>query len=237
MAVDLLFTVHNRRDFTIASFGALVANTNWDRVTKMLITDDLSTDGTSEWLLENAERVPVELQIERRQFAGPVPAMNYAVDHASAPIIAKIDNDVIVCPRWLDVMLEAMGDEPTVDCLGMEPGFAGVYPGDELSIMRRCKPARFIGGVGLIRTRIFRKQRPKMNDRWFGWTRFQERNAVCAWADPDLPVFLLDHLPSEPWRSFARHYVEQGWARRWDDVYDAAMTERYAGWWLDAIAA
>ena len=233
MAVDLLYVTHNRREFTEASLDALIANTNWDLVRTTYLIDDRSTDGTFELLDQIRHAIPVETILIQDNLGGPVAAMNAYLDRANADMFAKIDSDVVVCPEWLDVMMRTLDAHPDVDALGMEPGFGGeVRPP---SVARSAVPARWIGGVGLLRSRVFARRRPVLSERFFGLTQFWRQNARCAWISPDLPVFLLDHIDAEPWRSLTRSYVEKGWSREWPP-YDHRTTEAYAGWWLASDA-
>ena len=236
MSVTLLFTAHNRLAFVQASFDALLEHTDWTLVDRLIVLDDASTDGTAEWLAAKVRdfygRTGIRCDYETAPFGGPVAAMNRALDLGCASVLAKIDSDVIVCPGWLDAMLEPLRNHPHVDALGMEPDFGEtVAPVDEL---RSVLAASHIGGVGLIRTRVFASARPRPTSRFGGWTEFQERHVTAGWVTPDLPVFLLDHLPFEPWRSLAREYVARGWSRAWP-AYPERM-ESYWAWWSRAHA-
>lgn len=230
--MDLLFTSHNRLRFTQESFRALLDNTDWQHVDRLLLVDDRSTDGTLAFL-EGAVRLsPVPAKVMSGEFGGPVAAMNAALNETRADVLGKIDNDVIVCPGWLNEMLGVLERGPEVDALGMEPGFGQRYDG--FGDQREYRPARWIGGVGLFRTRVF-KRRPSQNDRFFGLTQHWRRHALCAWITPDLPMFLLDHLPFEPWRSLAASYVARNWSRQWPAY--APEFEPYWSWWSPEVPA
>lgn len=231
MSLSLLFTAHNRRAFVEASFETLLQNTNWDLVDRLIVLDDNSTDGTADWLAAEVSdfygRIGFAADYETRPFGGPVAAMNHALDLAPCDLLAKIDSDVIVCPGWLDAMLEVLGLNPQLDALGMEPGFGGydgtIPPVDEVHAVRW---ASHIGGVGVFRSRVFAEERPRGYDTFHGLTQHWQKHAACGWISPDLPVFLLDHLPVEPWRSLAREYVAAGWSRKWP-----AYPESWAPYW------
>jgi Glycosyl transferase family 2 len=211
---DLLFTTHNRREFTIASFTALLENTNWDLVRRLLVVDDRSKDGTLEFMGDAITRVPANATLLSGRMGGPAISMNVAVTRGDAPVLAKIDNDVIVCPGWLDSMLDVLEQHDEIDALGMEPGFGAHC--QRYDVPRGIKRAKWIGGVGLIRRRVFDNgRRVQLDSRWFGWTLYQRKYVRSAWITPDLPVFLLDHLPFEPWMSLSERYIKNEWQRRW----------------------
>lgn len=233
--VDLVFTTHNRREFTIESFAALIQNTTWDLVRRLIIVDDRSTDGTLQYLKETLNMVPVNAVLLSGRMGGPAVSMNVAIMRGDAPVLAKIDNDVIVCPGWLDTMLDVLNrHDDEIDALGMEPGFgARVVPIGE---PRGIKRAKWIGGVGLIRRRVFDNgRRVQLDSRWFGWTLYQRKYVRSAWITPDLPMFLLDHLPFEPWMSLSERYIKSEWQRRWPTRHPQEWSG-YWDWWTQEEA-
>jgi hypothetical protein len=233
VTVDLLYVAHNRLAFTQTTFPALLANTNWDLVAKLHVLDDRSSDGTWGYLsgveggIWDAPRTSSPYA-QTDEFGGPVAAMNYAVDHAETDVLVKVDNDILLCPDWLDELVLVLSENPQLDVLGMEAAFGeGLAPADaERSFVK----ARHVGG---IRTRIFGGRRPRAHglNGMFGWTDFMRHHAVCGWLSPDLPCPLLDHLPFEPWLSLSAEYVARGWSRSWP-----AYPESMAAYWEWAFA-
>jgi GT2 family glycosyltransferase len=230
--VDLVYVAHNRLQFTQATFGALRGNTNWDRVNRLHVTDDRSRDGTYEYLATAVRGMPGPTSLTSSRFGGPVAALNYALDHCETDVLVKVDNDLLVCPGWLDALLDVLDSAPQLDALGFEAGFGeGLAPA---AAPRSFLDARYIGGIGAFRTRIFSRHRPRPHERFFGLTEFWRRHARCGWVTPDLPCVLLDHLPFEPWRSLAESYVKRGWSRSWP-AYPESM-EPYWSWWTPSPA-
>jgi glycosyltransferase involved in cell wall biosynthesis len=235
--VDLLYVAHNRLAYSQATFSALIANTNWEHVKKLHVLDDASTDGTWDYISGIDGMiwdVPVssEPYAMTHQFGGPVAAMNYALDHCETDVLVKTDSDLLLCPGWLDALLGVIDSAPQLDALGFEAGFGeGLAPA---AAPRSFLDARYIGGIGAFRTRIFSRHRPRPHERFFGLTEFWRRHARCGWLTPDLPCVLLDHLPFEPWRSLAAEYVGRGWSRGWP-AYPESMRDYWA-WAFDAEA-
>ena len=230
--LDILYLAWNRLEFTKASMTALLANTNWHMVRALWIYDDGSTDGTLEFLKTVKVLDPVTLELicpvklERTSLRSPVSTMNHFVDRVEPKLFAKIDNDVVVPPCWLEECLLVMGQNPRVDMLGIEAMHPPLLRG-----VRECIPTDHIGGIGLIRSRAFEGQRmPKPNGR-FGFTMWQRRHpeVVKVWLQPSLPVIILDKLPMEPWRSLSAQYVTNGWQRMWD-AYTGADRDLWS-WW------
>lgn len=220
--IDILYVSHNRFDYARWSMLALLENTDWTEVSGLYIADDKSTDGTSEWIaghpLSGLREAEVEVHYNLGRFGGPVAAMNWYLDHKSedADRFAKIDSDFIVCPGWLPELLRQMTLNPGFDVFGLQPRFGPALAPPCLH--RTIEEARFIGGIGAIRHRIFEKCRPIPHGGGgrHGWTEFQEAHPFKkAWVTPDLPVFCMDLLPFEPWLSIAQGYIDKGWMRPW----------------------
>jgi glycosyltransferase involved in cell wall biosynthesis len=222
-AVDLLYLACNRLEFTRETFTALLAHTDWQYVNQLFIYDDGSQDGTREWLEQHAREVPVRTRLALTHFGSPVSAMVHFIETASAPILAKTDNDAMLPPSWLRASLDVLERHPDLGMLGIE----AIYPHDpDVRLARSYSPAPFISGLGLYRASAFAGSRPTMFDRWYGfeaWQTARGADLTCGWITPALPVFLLDRLPCAPWDAYTDRYVRRGWQRNWPK-YDPSST-------------
>ncbi len=236
MSVDLLYVAWNRLEMTQASFESVLAYTDWDQVATLHIHDDGSEDGTAEWLEEAAKRVPkaVEVRYESERLGGPVAAMSRHLDlykeTDAVRAFVKLDNDLIVCPEWLNEVVRVTRNDPGVDILGIQPRFGP--PTLARDVTRRVDPARHIGGIGFMRYRMFEVCRPVPNGR-HGWTEFQTRHPEhrIAWILPDMACFCLDLIDLEPWVELNERYIEKGWGRRWPKYEGGGRP--YFQWWAD----
>jgi glycosyl transferase family 2 len=230
--IDLIYLAHNRLEFTKASLAALEANTNWALVDQFVLYDDNSTDGTREYLSDWIYSARIEARIVPRfgEFGHPVNVMrDFLTSFRRHSIFAKIDSDTMVPPGWLDESFDVMERHPELDLLGIE-----VHNGVDPSTKERgYTDARFIGGIGLMRTSAFRTL-PEPNGPYFGFTEWQEGNPQVkkGWIDPAMPVFLLDRLPMEPWRSLSKEYVKKFGQRDWPP-YSQKSTDLWF-WWQPA---
>ena len=178
---------------------------------------------------------PVPVVFDRVCVRSPPAVMNrYIRRDDAAERFAKIDNDVMLPPEWLDALLEVVADEPELDMLGTE-AFRTVDPTrlEEWNGCYSAEPARHIGGVGLFRTDAFRRKPPmRENSGRNGLTHFQyEYDLRIGWIAPDLLVSCLDMVPLEPYRTLTDEYIRRKWARRWPE-YDPACDSYYA-WWQE----
>jgi GT2 family glycosyltransferase len=213
--VDLLYLACNRLEFTKETFTALVANTDWNLINELFVIDDGSTDGTREWLRTNLPRVPARTRFLATAFGSPVTAMVHFIRLAQAPVLAKTDNDAMLPPGWLRQSLDVLDRHPDLMLLGIE----AMYPhSDDPALPRSYTPAVFISGLGLYRRAAFGNSVPTAYDKWFGleeWQSVHAQGLKRGWITPALPVFLLDRIPFDPYRSWSASYVQRGWQREW----------------------
>lgn len=236
MRIDILFCAWNRLEFTTQTWAWMMAHTNWDLVSNLIVYDDGSEDGTLEFLREATERdirhhhrtVPVELRISN--FGSPPAIMNHYIATSQADVFAKIDNDIALPGGWLEKMRDVLMKHEEIDLLGMEAGMVAMQGRDGVILEHGVEPCTNIGGVGLMRTAIFRKL-PGIPFRGrFGFTEWQVRyNVARAWIIPDIACPQLDRLPFEPWLSLTEEYIEKGWSRPWGK-YSEKWMEGYWDW-------
>ncbi len=272
MRVDILFVAKNRLEFTRESLAALVANTNWDLVRVLRLWDDGSTDGTYDLLrwpgpsvsrFNRLIQAGVSIVPIRETCGSPAAIMNA---HASmlypADVFAKIDNDTIVPPGWLDVCVAVMTAHPELDLLGIEPPASRTphYEGGKRMAApeedyRTWQGAHYesydretgsvfragyascdsIGGIGLMRTRAFLQNGPlKPHSTYGGFTEWQLEHPRVSkgWIVPPLGVFLLDRLPFAPWSELSKQYETKCWQREWSKYPKDSTLWK---WWTPVV--
>lgn len=235
--IDILYLSYNRKAFTEFSFEQLLANTDWSLVNELVVWDDYSRDGTIDYLREAVQRCPVDATMRVGGYGSPVTLMNKYMENHDAPVFAKIDNDIVVPPGWLNDMAAVMEHNPELELLGMQAGITWTRGPDPVQggspLVHRWEEARHIGGVGLMRRSAFdRLPRLNASGTYFGFTLWQERyEPVIGWITPDLHVCSLDTIPFEPWRSLSLDYIRRGWQRKWEPYPRGAY---YWNWWPES---
>ena len=224
--IDLLYLAYNRLEFTRKSFETMLANTDWDRIDRLTVYDDGSTDGTREYLQEQIGKAPLQSVFMQSDHVGPVGIMvDYIRRNEDDGIFIKIDNDVMLPPDWLPECLHVMKLNPSLDLLGIEAiRPLGTGP-------RQYHEAKYIGGIGLMRHRAFTCCVPTPHGR-FGFTAWQDTHekVIKGWLDPALPVALLNLVPFEPWRTLSLQYIENGWQRDWPPFLPETEKKLW-DWW------
>ena len=236
MKVDILFCAWNRLQMTTQSWAWLMAHTNWDLVDRVVVYDDGSEDGTQEFLMQydgtdvqsHGRRIPIEVRISN--FGSPPAIMNHYIATAQSQAFVKLDNDIALPGGWLDKLRDVFLKHPEIDLLGMEAGMIAMQGRDGVTSEYGIERCTNIGGVGMMRTKGFKK-RPGIPFRGrFGFTEWQVRYDVPrAWIVPDIDCPQLDRLPFEPWLSLTEEYIEKGWSRPWSK-YDEKWMAPYWGW-------
>lgn len=248
LSVSLVFPCFNRLEFTRQSWAALMANTDWSLVSEFHIYDDGSTDGTREWLTQVTAVIISSLphfHFHKTSFRSPMGVTLDWIKRSCSPILAKLDNDTIYPPGWLNVALDVMERHPELDMLGLECMRApSIWEGQGYVFSKRAYPeavdgefdylpAQFISGLGLYRRAAFAEALPE-DGGYFGLEEFQQArpHLTTGWILPSLPVFLLDRMPMEPWKSLSEEYVCRGWQRPWSlDLRYKPEQEDMWRWW------
>jgi hypothetical protein len=109
-AVTFVIPVHNGQRWlpdVIAAIGAAA----YDGPIEIVVVDDRSTDGSREWLAARA--VEGALRLIDGTGRGAAAAINAGIRAAAHPLIAQIDQDVVIGARWLGELTGAL-DDPTV---------------------------------------------------------------------------------------------------------------------------
>ena len=236
--VDILYPAWNRLEFTRVTFRCLLAHTDWRHVRALYVYDDGSTDGTAEWLRGALSAVPsgVETIFRQTSYRSPVKVMQAWIDESRAPILAKLDNDTVFPPQWINNALDVMDRNPKLMMLGLEatrPCNVGPPP-------YSFEEAQFISGVGLYRRAAFREpMRPWSRDgepAYYGLEDYQTMRPglTRGWIDPCIPTVLLDRMPPGvgPWRELSDRYIAEKWQRPWEN-YTVAEHHALWDWWAD----
>lgn len=228
--IEIIYLAWNRRAFTELSFELLLANTPWDRVSRLRVYDDGSSDGTREWLAEAIRLCPVEHELHDTRLGSPPATMNEHVATARSEWFMKCDSDIALPPGWLEDATAIIAAKGHPEILGLAAGWTGVKDGPP-----SYEPARHIGGVGLMKVEALRRYGRIGAEGRQGWTQFQEkhRSLSVGWAKPDIQAVQLDLVPAEPWALLAAEYVERGWARHWQPYTDPSLWQ----WIQETVAA
>lgn len=116
-AVDVCFPTWNSMAVLPRAMAHLAA-TRW-RDVRVWITDNGSTDGTCDYLERLGETFPFPLHVERlRQNIGCAQALNLAIERGSAPLVARLDDDTIVAPDWLEKLAPRFRQRPYAAVIG-----------------------------------------------------------------------------------------------------------------------
>lgn len=250
--MDILYLAKSRVEFTIASMEALTKNTTWPLVKRLVFYDDGSSQEDRNVLASFSARLLCEhnilIEIYDTSLGAPVAIMNDYLSRPGSNIFAKVDNDAMMPPGWLDAALGVMKAHPELGMLGLEPPASRTLgPGRTL---RRDPPeltgpitvtlghthgyakCKNVGGIALIRRSIFSsrdKMQPHSIYGGFGEWQNNHPEVTCGWITPPIKVFVLDRLPMAPWRELSDKYIRDGLQRPWTNysTADKALWD----WW------
>ena len=106
---SVVIPTYNRQPILIKCLKALETQkkSNFIKDYEVILVDDGSTDGTLEWLVENATKFP-HVKTFSQSHQGPAAARNLGVKQANGDIIVFIDSDLIVTETFLQAHANAL---------------------------------------------------------------------------------------------------------------------------------
>ena len=102
MFVSVVIPTYNRRPILEKCLLALEQQQACPLIDsyEVVVVDDGSTDGTPDWLRQNATRFP-HVRLIEQSHGGPAEGRNRGVDHAQGDVIVFIDSDLVVTDSFL----------------------------------------------------------------------------------------------------------------------------------------
>ena len=123
--VSFVVPVHNGAAWVRETLEAVLSQAD-GRPMEVIVVDDRSRDGSSALLRQMAEQWP--LRIVAGEGRGAAAAINTGVRAARFPIICQVDQDVVLRPGWLRLLVEQL-DDPAVAAV---QGYYATDPGATL---------------------------------------------------------------------------------------------------------
>jgi GT2 family glycosyltransferase/glycosyltransferase involved in cell wall biosynthesis len=116
-SVDVVAVTWNNKDLLHRCMESL-AKTDYPNV-KVHISDNGSTDGTLEYLKELGKDFPYPLFVYPLAVnTGVTVGLNWAIVHGDSELVARIDDDIVLSPDWLKVMVEDFRLRPFAGVIG-----------------------------------------------------------------------------------------------------------------------
>lgn len=85
---------------------------------EVIIVDNQSTDMTPQTIIEYRDRFGPHVHYARESTPGPASARNCGIRLSRGEIIAFLDDDAIVWPNWVSVILKTFQEFPDADAIG-----------------------------------------------------------------------------------------------------------------------
>jgi glycosyltransferase involved in cell wall biosynthesis len=108
MSVDLVFITRNRLAYTKRALASVLSDP--DEQFFLTIWDNASTDGTVEYLRQEANDPRICDIIFSRENIGQTAAVNRVWSNSKAELLGKVDNDCLVTPGWTRKLAQAHED-------------------------------------------------------------------------------------------------------------------------------
>ena len=185
--ISVIMPTYNQRDHIKAALEGLAAQTC--KQFELIIVDDGCTDGTTEFLKEEAQlRVPRNNLVltHKSENQGTAKAINSGAEIARGALWTWVSSDNVMDPRWLDLLSAALQAHPSPLCGVAYGGFDWIKNGRTVTHGSPYDPSRlikdrncFFGPAFLMRRDIWRlagQHRGKISHDYDHWLRVEE---VC----------------------------------------------------------
>ncbi len=245
MQVSFVIPLYNCLALTRACVASLQATLPARLAHEIILVDDGSTDGTREWLATLAP--PFRVVLNERNL-GYAAANNRGAAVASGEILALLNNDLILTPRWLEPMLSAHR------ALGPCAGLVGNVQRDFRSgavdhtgiIIDRCGKPVHDRALPSLLSRLFRRVRrvPAVTGAcvlleralWRQLGGFDE-GYINGGEDVDLcfRVRAIGRINAVALRSVVRHHISSSAGRKLRDEENSYRLARH--WHREFVAA
>lgn len=109
MFISVVIPTYNRRSILEKCLLALEHQDPSGEIEnyEVVVVDDGSSDGTPDWLRQDAARFP-HVRLVEQQHGGPAEGRNRGVDHAKGDVIVFIDSDLVVTSSFLASHAQAL---------------------------------------------------------------------------------------------------------------------------------
>ena len=115
MKVSFIIPLYNRLDLTQPCLASLQATIPRGLDHEILLVDDGSTDGTREWI--QTLGTPFRVLLNERNL-GYAATNNRGAAAATGDILALLNSDLVLTPRWLEPMLAILRSKPAAGIVG-----------------------------------------------------------------------------------------------------------------------
>ncbi|MGF6353641.1 GT2 family glycosyltransferase [Paenibacillus sp. 4624] len=115
--VSIIVLTYNQLEYTKKCIDSIINKTAYSRY-EIIIVDNMSTDGTKEYLIElekNVEQVTIILNDTNYGFAG---GNNIGLKKAKGDFFILLNNDTVVTRGWLTGLIKHFNDDPQLGLLG-----------------------------------------------------------------------------------------------------------------------
>jgi len=118
---DIILITFNGLEFTKKCVESIESNTK-DIHYRYIFVDNNSTDGTLEYL----KTVPNSVLISNTENLGFVKAMNQGFEKVIGKYVVWLNNDTIVTPNWLSILVKDLENNPNASAIGPMSNGTGV---------------------------------------------------------------------------------------------------------------
>jgi len=229
----VIYPVYNRLEYVMLTLPALIYDCRHSKYFKeLLIIDDMSVDGTTEFVKSfDYKKLLGGVKYVRRKVGSSTMQWNMAKEKSGAEYFANFTNENLISMGTIDA-LRAAHKEDTFGISGILSGntvrTSGVvtsFPYVDENITE-LEEKNFLG-CGVFKREVFDKLGDvpvnRGDKKYFGFTGYQAKARAKGWRFYVHKGVRLVRLDESSIYSRCDHYIEKGWARdlnRRDSIFN-----------------
>ena len=220
--IDVIYRTFNRKAYTMLTLPALYTSCKRSGLLgKLIVVDNLSNDGTEQYITEFAAHFQDCFVLKNRELASPWKSFLTGLEFSNTEFVAQMDNDRFIDigwdgkKNWLTELSDTMLKFPKLGTLVDEYGYRERKTPDRLISLDGLGyyKQQHVDSIGLWRTQVFKDHPDAYSfDPCHGCPEYQD-----TITDYDFGYLMYGpgsiELDAIPDLSRLEDYAEKGWAR------------------------
>ena len=122
--VSIVIPVFNMLELTQQCVDSIYRETKYKSF-ELIIVDNASKDATPQWLIGEKGKHPLFKYFRMNQNLGFGPAVNFGIRKSQGDFIVILNNDTIVSPGWLENLMVAFNNNPSIGIVSPVTNYVG----------------------------------------------------------------------------------------------------------------
>jgi glycosyltransferase involved in cell wall biosynthesis len=214
--ISIIYSFHNRLEYNKITFPKFLYECLRDvgLIDNIFIYDDNSTDGSTEFIqniINKFDYSILNIHFIKKVIGNSTFQIINTVENCKSKYIVKVDNDILIPDHYFNTLLKTIIDNDEYGFL-MAIENNNNFP-QNINVDKLVIEVPHIGGVGIFKKEIFNKITLKSENKFFGFTDFQNKAKEYGYKTGKINFITVVNLDGSPLYSRVNEYQEKGFSR------------------------